>query len=128
MAAEHNPVVGKEASRFCDYLCKGVLAFLFVKDWRWDKRRSDMAAEAEEKLIGRIANYFSHLSVCAIELTDGELKVGDTIHISGKNTDFTQTVGSIQTEHQNINRAEKGKVVGVKVKEKARKHDLVFGV
>ena len=88
----------------------------------------DMAAEAEEKLIGRITNYFSHLSVCAIELTGGELKVGDTIHISGKNTDFTQTVGSIQIEHQNINRAEKGKVVGVKVKEKARKHDLVFGV
>ena len=28
MAAEHNHVVGKERSRFCDYLRKGVLAFL----------------------------------------------------------------------------------------------------
>ncbi len=27
MAAGHNHVVGKEASRFCDYLRKGVLAF-----------------------------------------------------------------------------------------------------
>ncbi len=62
-----------------------------------------MAAGAEEKLIGRITHYFSHLSVCAIELTDGELKVGDIIHISGKSTDFTQTVGSMQIEHQNIN-------------------------
>ncbi len=87
-----------------------------------------MAAEAEEKLIGRITHYFSHLSVCAIELTDGELRVGDTIHIRGKNTDFTQTVGSMQIEHQNINRAERGKVVGVKVKEKVRKHDQVFWV
>jgi len=87
-----------------------------------------MATEAEEKLIGRVTHYFSHLSVCAIELTDGELKVGDTIHISGKNTDFTQTVGSMQIEHQNINQAEKGKVVGVKVKEKVRKHDQVFEV
>ena len=86
-----------------------------------------MAAKAEEKLIGRITHYFSHLSVCAIELTDGELKVGGTIHISGKSTDFTQTVCSMQIDHQNINRAERGKVVAVKVKEKVRKHDQVFG-
>ncbi len=87
-----------------------------------------MATEAEEKLIGRVTHYFSHLSVCSIELTDGELKVGDTIHISGKNTDFTQTVDSMQIEHQNIKQAEKWKVVGVKVKEKVRKHDQVFEV
>ncbi len=59
-----------------------------------------MDANAEEKLIGRITHYFSRLSVCAIEVTDGELKVGDTIHISGKHTDFIQTVGSMQIEHQ----------------------------
>ena len=74
-----------------------------------------MDAGSGEKLIGRITHYFSRLSVCSIELTDDELKVGDTIHVSGKNTDFTQTVGSMQIEHQNINQAEKGKVVGVKV-------------
>ncbi len=87
-----------------------------------------MAAGAEDKLIGRITHYFSHLGVCAIELADGELKMGDTIHISGKITEFTQTVGSMQIEHQNINKAEKGKVVGVKVKEKVRINDRVFGV
>ena len=85
-----------------------------------------MVAEAEEKLVGRITHYFSHVSVGAIEITDGELKVGDIIHISGKNTDFAQTVGSMQIEHQNINRAEVGKVVGIKVGEKVRKHDRVF--
>jgi len=31
MAAEPNHVIGKEASRFCDYLCKGVLAFLIFQ-------------------------------------------------------------------------------------------------
>lgn len=85
-----------------------------------------MDAGSGEKLIGRITHYFSRLSVCSIELTDGELKVGDTIHISGKHTDFIQTVGSMQIEHQNINKAEKGKVVGVKVKEKVRQHDQVI--
>jgi len=87
-----------------------------------------MDAKAEEKLVGQVTHYFFHLSVCSIELTDGELKVGDTIHISGKHTDFTQTAASMQLEHQNINRAERGNVVGVKVKEKVRKDDHVFGV
>ena len=63
-----------------------------------------------------------------IELTGGELKVGDTIHIKGKHTDFTQTVDSIQIEHQSVPRAEKGKVVGIKVKDKVREHDQVFKV
>ncbi len=31
MAAEHNHVIGKEASRFYDYLHKGVLVFLFLR-------------------------------------------------------------------------------------------------
>ncbi len=87
-----------------------------------------MDAGSGEKLIGRITHYFSRLSVCSIELTDGELKVGDTIHIRGNNTDFTQTVASMQVEHQDIDRAEKGKVVGVKVEKKVRKHDQVFWV
>jgi len=52
-----------------------------------------MDAGSGEKLIGRITHYFSRLSVCSIELTDGELKVGDTIHISGKHTDFMSDGG-----------------------------------
>lgn len=85
-----------------------------------------MAAKAEEKLVGRITHYYSHLGVGIVELTDGELKVGDVIHVKGKHTDFTQSVDSIQIEHQSVTRAEKGKVVGIKVKNKVREHDQVF--
>ena len=87
-----------------------------------------MNAKSEETLIGLITHYYSHLSVGIIELTGGELKVGDTIHIKGKHTDFTQTIDSIQIEHQSVPRAEKGKVVGIKVKDKVREHDQVFKV
>ncbi len=85
-----------------------------------------MAAKSEETLIGRITHYYSHLGVGIVELTDGELKVGDTIHIKGAHTDFTESVDSIQIEHQNVPRAEKGKVVGIKVKDKVREHDQVY--
>ena len=87
-----------------------------------------MAAQAEEKLIGHIIHYYSRLGVGIIELTAGELKVGDTIHIKGAHTDVTQTVESIQIEHQSVARAEKGKSVGIKVKDKVREHDQVFRV
>jgi len=82
----------------------------------------------KEELIGRITHYYSHLSVCIIELTGGELRVGDVIHIKGEHTDLIQTVDSMQIEHQNVSQAEKGKVVGVKVKVKVREHDRVFRV
>jgi len=85
-----------------------------------------MAAKTEEKLVGRITHYYSHLGVGIIELTGGELKVGDVIHVKGKHTDFTQSVDSIQIEHQDVPRAEKGKVVGIKVAEKVHEHDQVF--
>ncbi|MBI2182725.1 MAG: U32 family peptidase, partial [Deltaproteobacteria bacterium] len=49
-----------------------------------------MAAKAEEKLIGRITHYYSHLGVGIIELTEGDLKVGDVIRVKGSHTDFTQ--------------------------------------
>ena len=87
-----------------------------------------MAAKSEETLIGRITHYYSHLSVGIIELGGGELKVGDTVHIKGAHTDFTQTVDSIQVDHQSVPSAEKGKSAGIKVKEKVREHDQVFKV
>lgn len=87
-----------------------------------------MAPEAAERLIGRITHYFSNLSVGIIELTDGELQVGDTIHIKGKHPDFTQTLDSMQIEHQNVTQAKKGKVVGIKVQEKVRENAQVFRV
>ena len=87
-----------------------------------------MAPQAEEKLIGRITHYYSHLSVGIIELTSGDLRVGETIHIKGKHTDFTQTVDSIQVEHQGVTQAQKGQVVGIKVKDKVREHDQAFQV
>ena len=67
----------------------------------------------------------SHLNVGIIELGDGDLNVGDTIHIKGQHTDFTQTVDSIQIEHQNVTHADKGNLVG---REKVREHDQVFRV
>lgn len=81
----------------------------------------------EEKPIGKITHFYGNISVGIIELED-ELAVGDTIHIRGVSTDFEQKVDSIQIEHQQVEKAEVGQVVGVKVITKVREHDLVYKI
>lgn len=80
-----------------------------------------------EHLVGTVSHYYGELKVVGIELS-GELKVGDTIHVLGHTSDFTQTVDSIQIEHEAVESAKAGDPVGVKVIERARVHDQVLVV
>jgi putative protease len=82
---------------------------------------------AEQK-IGLVTHYFGKIGVAAIEITDGELSVGDTIHIRGHTSDFTQRVESMQVEHQSVDVARPGDNIGTKVTEHAREHDTVYKV
>ncbi len=80
-----------------------------------------------EKQVGRITHFFGKAGVAAIELED-ELKVGDTIHVEGHTSDWTQQVDSLQIEHESVEKAGPGDVVGLKIDGRAREHDLVYKV
>jgi len=82
----------------------------------------------EEKKVGVVIKFFGKISVAAINLTDGTLQVGDTIHIQGHTTDFTQQVESIQIENQNVDKADPGADIGIKVEDRVREHDVVYKV
>jgi putative protease len=81
---------------------------------------------AEEK-VGTVIKYFSKISVAAIQM-EGSLSVGDTIHIQGHTTDFTQEVDSLQIENESVERAGPGADVGIKVQDRVREHDTVYKV
>jgi translation elongation factor EF-1alpha len=81
----------------------------------------------KEEKIGIVSHYFSKIGVAALVL-EGNLAVGDTIHIKGHTTDFAQKLESIQIENKNIEHAKKGDDVAIKVKEHAREHDVVYKV
>lgn len=81
----------------------------------------------EEIQIGKVTHYFGHLGVTAIDLT-GELRVGDTIHIKGHTTDFTEKIESMQIEHAFVDIAKPGDKIGIKAKEHTREHDAVYKV
>lgn len=80
-----------------------------------------------EAEIGKITHYFNKIGVAAIALT-GELSVGDTIHIKGHTSDWTQGVGSMQIEHDTVEKAGPGDSIGIKVEGHAHEHDVVYKV
>jgi translation elongation factor EF-1alpha len=75
--------------------------------------------------IGRITHFFTKISVAVIELTM-PLAVGDTIVIKGPTTDFEQPVESMQIEHNNVQRAEAGQSIGLRVAQRVRENDTVY--
>lgn len=82
----------------------------------------------EDKKVGEIIKYFGKIGVAAIRLSEGSLKVGDTIHIVGHTTDITQTIDSMQIENKNVQEAGPGADIGIKVKDRVREHDVVYKV
>ena len=81
---------------------------------------------SNEEAIGTVTHYYSHLSVAVVQINKGTLRTGNTIHVKGHATDFTQSVESMEYEHQHIDQAAAGQSVGLKVKDHAREHDIVF--
>jgi putative protease len=80
-----------------------------------------------EERIGIVSNYYKKIGVAAATL-EGDLAVGNIVHIKGNRTDFSQKVESMQVEHKNIERAKKGDDVGIRVKEYTRAHDVIYKV
>ncbi|MEM3824302.1 MAG: translation elongation factor-like protein, partial [Candidatus Bathyarchaeia archaeon] len=74
---------------------------------------------------GRITHFFSKISVAVVELK-APLAVGDTVLIKGPTTDFEQVVESMQIEHKNVQRAEAGQSIGLKVAQRVREKDVVY--
>jgi len=76
--------------------------------------------------IGIVTHYYSHLTVAIVQLETGSLRVGDFIHIKGHTSDFSQPVESMEIDHVHVNESRPGQSFGLRVKEHAREHDVVY--
>jgi putative protease len=83
---------------------------------------------AGEERVGIVTHYYGHLSVAAVRLESGSLRVGDTIRILGHTSDIRQKVESMQIEHQSVAEAHAGQEIGLRVTEHARENDVVYKV
>ena len=81
-----------------------------------------------EKKIGEVIKFFAKPSVAAIQITDGELNVGDSIKFSGHTTEFSDVVQSMEVNNKSVQKAVAGESVGLKVADRVRPGDEVFKV
>ncbi len=81
-----------------------------------------------ETLVGVVDHWFGNIKVAGVEVTNGQLNVGDTIRISGNTTDLVASVDSMQRDHEAVLEASVGDRVGIRVPDRVRVGDDVFRV
>ncbi|KKU28701.1 MAG: hypothetical protein UX80_C0013G0007 [Candidatus Amesbacteria bacterium GW2011_GWA2_47_11b] len=74
--------------------------------------------------VGVVTHYYDKIGVAVVDLTSS-VHTGDVIKFSGS-TDFSQTVTSLQVEHEKIESAKKGDTVGLKVDQPVKPGDEVL--
>ncbi len=81
-----------------------------------------------EERVGSVIKFFDKTSIAAVKLDFGDLAVGDTIHIKGTDTDFTQKVEAMEFDHQPVQKAVRGQFTGIKLSKPAKPFDLVYRI
>ena len=80
-----------------------------------------------DKAIGKVTHYFDKVGAAIIKLDKGaSLKKGDKIQVKGNNTDFTQTVSSLQLDHQDVDSVKAGDDFGMKVDQKVHEGNQLY--
>ena len=74
--------------------------------------------------VGVVTHYYPRVGVAIIDLSQ-PLHTGDRIRFQGS-TEFSQTVSSIQIEHEQVESAAAGTTVGVKITKPVAPHDEVI--
>ncbi len=80
----------------------------------------------KEKEIGYVSNYFSRISVAAVEVTAGTVSVNEILHIKGRTTDLEIEVDSMQIDHESVTEVKQGESICLKVPERVRRKDKVY--
>ena len=84
---------------------------------------------AEKEIeVAKVEDYFTHVGVVALKITNDGIQVGDVLHFKGHTTDLIVEVSSMQIDHVSVKEAKVGDSVGIKVPERVRTHDSVYKV
>ncbi|MEA3305351.1 MAG: hypothetical protein U9R52_00895 [Candidatus Omnitrophota bacterium] len=89
-------------------------------------KKAPKALAAKETLMGKVTHYFPRVKAGAIMLKSGTLILGDTIHIKGRTTNFKQKIKSMEIDRNPINKASKGREIGILLKSRVRINDSVY--
>lgn len=79
-----------------------------------------------EKFIGKITHYFNHLGVAVIKLEAESLEVGQTIHVLGHKSDFSQVVTSLEVDKEAVVGLAQGDEGALKLERPVAEGDKVY--
>jgi putative protease len=84
-------------------------------------------ATTRKQYIGKIIHFYNKINVAEIKIESIGLKVGDKLMIQGPTTGvYNQKINSMEINYKKIKKADKGKVVAVKLNNSARKNDKIY--
>lgn len=79
-----------------------------------------------DEKIGTVLHFFAKPMVAAIRMEEGHLAVGNAIHIKGQTTDLYHRVDSMEIDHEPVEGAGPGDLIGIPVPARVREHDAVY--
>ncbi len=91
-----------------------------IKKTQMKKKSAVMAGQ-----LGKVVHYYDKIGVAIVELS-GTVMVGDILLFKRGDLEFIQPVSSMQINHMGVEKAGKGKVIGVKVIQKAEPGTVVM--
>lgn len=78
-----------------------------------------------ETYLGKVIHYYDKIMVAVVKL-EADLGLGETIHFTGKGSDFTQSVASLQLDHQTVTQAKAGSEIAIKVDQEVKRGAQVY--
>ncbi len=99
--------------------------FYFGEPENWTSRK--LEHKNEKLFLGEVTKFYKKINVAEILIRSNEVKKGDRLFITGKNTPASfADVAELQQEHQFVDSALKGEMVGIKLPFTARRGDQVY--
>lgn len=80
-----------------------------------------------EAPIGKVIHYYDKIMVVVVKL-ETDLGLGETVHFTGKDSDFTQSITSMQLDHKPVTAAKKSSEVAIKVDQEVKRGAEVYKV
>jgi len=106
---------------------RGYISGFYFRQPDYKEIQTKKQSERKTKLlcIGRITHFFSKPNVAEIN-ADVDFEIGKEIIVQGQNTYFRQQLESVEFEGKKAKQVKRGQAVGIKLKEVARKNDLIY--
>ena len=77
-------------------------------------------------IVGKVKHYYDKIGVAIIEVL-AEINVGDKVRVTrGGEEMFEQMIVSMQAEHKEIDKADKGDIIGMKTNEAVKEGAEIF--